>query len=304
MNGTKVSNDGTDVDPGDKWVTAGERKALEDAIKNVEDTLKKPGVTGSEVKQAFENLDKARKAFDAAKKTGTKKVVPPNDNPKTIPAEVTPNKPATLAAVTKAITTATNDGDIKGSTYAQLKFQSKKQTKKSIKLQWSKVKGAKKYTVYANQCGKKNKYKKVATVKGKTLNVKKVAGKKLKKGTYYKFLLIAENGNKVNAISKTLHVRTAGHKKYANYKSVSVKKAVIKKAKKLKKGKTLKLNAKGVAPKGKKVSVHVKTRYESANKKIATVTKAGKVKGVKKGKTKIYCYTQNGLAKVVTVTVK
>ena len=227
-----------------------------------------------------------------------------DEDPKNIPASVTPTTPANLVAVTTAITTAKNDGDLKGSTYAPLKFQSKKQTKKNIKLQWSKVKGAKQYTVYANQCGTKNKYKKLATVKGKTLNVKKVAGKKLKKGTNYKFLIIAENGDKVSAISKTLHIRTAGHKKYTNYKSVSVKKTVIKKAKKLKKGKTLKLNAKGVVPKGKKVSVHVKTRYESANKKVATVTKAGKVKGIKKGKAKIYCYVQNGLAKVVTVTVK
>ncbi len=274
-------------------------KALEDAIKSAKAVASNPNASKEDIDKAASALQQSLNGLVKIDTITNIKVIE-----KLIPASVTPGTPAPLAAVNALVTKINSDNDIKGSTYAPLKFMSKKQTKKSIKLQWSKVKGAKKYTVYANQCGKKNKYKKVATVKGKTLNVKKVAGKKLKKGTYYKFLLIAENGNKVNAISKTLHVRTAGHKKYANYKSVSVKKAVIKKAKKLKKGKTLKLNAKGVAPKGKKVSVHVKTRYESANKKIATVTKAGKVKGVKKGKTKIYCYAQNGLAKVVTVTVK
>ncbi|MBQ9180244.1 MAG: Ig-like domain-containing protein, partial [Firmicutes bacterium] len=390
---TKVSNDGTDVEPSEMWVSPEVKDNLAAAVEAAEAAIADDSKNGAAKTAAIQAVAEAKEAFDEAKKPGDQaaadaralakaktdakaeldKVNPNNyeepekstvtkavedgkkaidaattipqvndakkkaqdtvaaqktaaqkqaerdaeqkkkdeeqkkaEDPKNIPAEVTAKTPANLVAVTKAITASKNDGDLKGSTYAPLKFMSKQQTKKNIKLQWSKVKGAKQYTVYANQCGKKNKYKKLATVKAskKALNVKKVAGKKLKKATNYKFLIIAENGDKVSAISKTLHIRTAGHKKYTNYKSVSVKKAVIKKAKKLKRGKTLKLNAKGVAPKGKKVSVHVKTRYESANKKIATVNKAGKVKGIKKGKTKIYCYVQNGLAKVVTVTVK
>ena len=45
-------------------------------------------------------------------------------------------------------------------------------------------------------------------------------------------------------------------------------------------------------------------KFESGNKKIATVDKNGKIKGKKKGKTTIYVYAQNGLYKTVKVTVK
>ena len=38
--------------------------------------------------------------------------------------------------------------------------------------------------------------------------------------------------------------------------------------------------------------------------KIASVDKNGKVKGLKKGKCKIYAYAQNGVCKTITVKVK
>ena len=48
-----------------------------------------------------------------------------------------------------------------------------------------------------------------------------------------------------------------------------------------------------------------KFRFESSDPKVATVTKKGKVKGIKKGKScYIYIYAQNGVYKQVKVTVK
>ena len=93
---------------------------------------------------------------------------------------------ASAAAAEKAITSMKNDNDPKGAVFAKLKFMSPKQTKNSIKLNWTKVGKAKKYVIYGNKCGKTTKPKKLATVTGKTKTFKKVAGKKIKEGTYYK----------------------------------------------------------------------------------------------------------------------
>ena len=133
---------------------------------------------------------------------------------------------------------------------------------------------------------------------------KKIAGKKLKKGKYYKFIVVAlDKNNKVVSTSKIIHVATKGGK-VGNYKSVTVKKTVVSKAKKLRKGKTLKLNAKVVKASKQKVKGHRKLSYESSNTAIVTVSKKGVVKGKKKGSCYIYAYAQNGVYKRVRITVK
>ena len=172
-------------------------------------------------------------------------------------------------------------------------------------MKWKAVKGARKYVIYGNKCGKSNKMKQLVTVKGSKYTVKKVNGKKLAKDKYYKFVLIAVGDNdKVISTSKTIHV-AAAKKKAGNHKAVKVKKAVVKKAAKLKKGKSLKLNAKAVAASKKlKVKKHTSIRYESSNIKIATVSKKGVVKGKKKGTCYVYAYAQNGVAKKIKVAVR
>lgn len=87
-----------------------------------------------------------------------------------------------------------------------------------------------------------------------------------------------------------------------NPSSVSIRKAKVT----VKKGKTsalkpiLKTKGKGVC------KTHIaKFRYESSDPEVATVTKKGKVKGIKKGKScYIYIYSQNGIYKWVKVIVK
>ncbi|MBQ1406529.1 MAG: Ig-like domain-containing protein [Eubacterium sp.] len=175
--------------------------------------------------------------------------------------------------------------------------------KASIKLSWKKPAGAAKFVIYANACGKGKKYQKLATTIGKSKTIKKVAGAKLKNGKYYKFLLVAlDANNKVVSTSKTVHVATAGGK-------VGNNKAVTTKAKKnkvtIKVGKTFKLAAKTVpASKKLKVKKHRNVMYETSNKAIATVSKKGVIKGVKKGTCFVYAYAQNGVFKKIKVTVK
>ena len=199
-----------------------------------------------------------------------------------------------VASADKFVKNLKNDKDPKGSVFNGLKAKSSKVKKTSIKITWSKVKKAKGYIVYGNKCGKK--YKKIKTVKGTSYTQKK-----LKKGTYYKYLIMAyDKNNKILSTSKTLHVATTGGK-YGNYKSVKLNKTKIS----LKKGKTYKLKATCKKQSKKlKVKDHRKVKYESTKTKIATVSSSGKIKAKKKGTCYIYAYAQNGVYKKAKVTVK
>lgn len=227
-------------------------------------------------------------------------------------------KGASLEAAEAALSRLTTDKDPKGTKFAPLKVKSTKQTKKSIKITWKKASGAKKYIIYTNRCGKGRKFKKLVTLSSgkRAYNVKKAAGKKLRKATYYKFIIIAvDKNNDVVTTSKIKHVATAGSKKKANYRKVIVKAKVTKTGKKLKKykatsavllkkGKAATLKAVLKKAKKTKVKKHVGARYESSNVKIAKVTSKGKVKALKKGTCKIYVFAQSGIVKTVKVTVK
>lgn len=206
-----------------------------------------------------------------------------------------------------AVVKLNKDGDIKGSTFGRLKLRGWSKGKKAVLLRWTKTSGTSKYVLYGNQCnvkGKKFKYKKIKTFNAKTFKYipKKIAKKKLKKGTYYKFMIAAvDKYGKVIAVSKTVHVTTAGGKK-GNDKSV--KRITPKNGKlslKLKKSKKSKVKE----IRGKqKVARHRAVKWESSNTKIAKVTQKGKVTAKAKGKCTIWAYAQNGVYATFKVTVK
>ena len=204
-----------------------------------------------------------------------------------------------IKAVDKFVTKFKSEDDPKGSVFGLLCARQKTVKKNKITIRWNKLKNAKKYVVYASKCGTKKgsvpPFKKIKTVKKNTFTYSK-----LKKGTYYKFLVVAlDKNNKVVTTSKTVHVVTKGGKN-GNDKTVSLNKSSVS----LKKGKTFKIKAKEVPQsKSKKVKRHRKVAYESSNKKIAKVSK-GKITAKKKGTAYIYVYAQNGLYKKVKVTVK
>ena len=211
------------------------------------------------------------------------------------------------------ITGMKTDTDPKGSKFNKLRLRSVKQTKTSITLKWKSNSKAVKYVIYGNRCGSSTKIRKsvkLYTVKKSTKTtmtkvIKKVKGAKLKKNTYYKFLIVALNkNNKVVSTSRMIHVATKGGK-YTNYKKISVDKEKITKAKNLKKGKSLKLEAKQIkVTKSLKARKHVPIRYESSNKNIAKVTSKGVIKALKKGTCYVYVYAQNGVYKKIKVVVK
>jgi uncharacterized repeat protein (TIGR02543 family) len=194
------------------------------------------------------------------------------------------------------------DSDPKGSSFGSLRLLSNRSGKKSISLKWSDVSGASKYVLFANKCG--SKYKKVAVLNGSKKTLTKAAGKKLKKGTYYKFFVAAyDKDGKLVAVSKTVFAATRGGKS-GNYKAVKV--TNVKKSKlTLKSGKSFRIKTKLYRESNKlKVKKHCALRYESTNTKVAVVTAKGKIKAKADGKCVIYVYTQSGTYTKVNVTVK
>ena len=133
-------------------------------------------------------------------------------------------------------------------------------------------------------------------------------GKKLNLKKNYKFYVVAYkmvDGKEVE-IGKSIvaHIVGKNNTKYTNVKKVKVKKSKF----------TLKVNGKAtikastiLVKKGKRqlTDAHTKEfRYATSNKAVATVSKAGKIKAVGKGKCTIYVYARNGYCKKVSVVVK
>ncbi len=185
------------------------------------------------------------------------------------------------------------------------------QTGKKISISWGKVKGADGYQVYVTYCGKDFTTKPAKIVKSASVtkvSVDKINGKKLNLKRNYKVYIVAYktvNGKKV-VTGKTLigHIVGKNNYAYTNVKQVKLAKSQFT----LKIGKTAKITAKTVLVDKKKKQLsnaHAQEfRYATSNKKVATVSKQGKIKAVGKGTCTIYVYARNGDAKMIKVKVK
>ena len=275
------------------------KKDADKAAKEAADALE-------EAKKAKEEAEEPAQPPAPAEQTEPEKPAEPADQTGKDGTAVGPGASAEVAE--KAITNMTSDTDPLGSEYSIIRLRSPKQTATSIKLSWEKNIKAVKYVIYGNRCGKNNRLIKLTDVSDKNISnftVTQAAGSKLRKGTYYKFIIVAvDKDNKVVSTSRIIHVATKGGK-VGNYKSVTVSKSVINKAKKLKTGKSLKLKAKAVKQSGKlKVKKHRALEYVSSNKDVATVSKKGVIKAISKGTCDVYVYAQNGVYKKIKVVVK
>ena len=166
--------------------------------------------------------------------------------------------------------------------------------KTNATISWSKVSGATSYKIYGTKCGRS--YKRLKTV---SANTTKWTQKGLKKGTAYKYYVVAYGKNGKTAKSDTLHVNTTGGK-YGAVKAITVNKKTVS----LKAGKKVTLKA-TVTNNGKKLTNHVsKVRYASSNTAVATVNAKGVITAKKKGTCYVYCYAESGKSCKVKVTVK
>ena len=181
--------------------------------------------------------------------------------------------------------------------------------KTSMKIAWQKVTGAEGYDIFFSRCDGKGKTtaKKAQTINGNSTFAWTRSG--LTAGVSYKAYVkayVMKNGSKQYvATSPRMHAYTKGYtKRYTNAKSVKVKKTKVS----IKKGKTFKIKAKvKKLKKGKKLMPkkhELRLRYLSTDSSIATVSKKGKIKGVKAGTCYVYAYAHNGVFKKIKVTVK
>ncbi|MBO5072552.1 MAG: Ig-like domain-containing protein, partial [Eubacterium sp.] len=179
----------------------------------------------------------------------------------------------------------------------------KQKGKNSIRLTWLEWKGASGYEVYWSYCDNKKNYKKLSKVKvsGKRVFVHK----KLKKDRAYKYYIAAykmkDGKKKYIAKSPAVHVAMK-YEKRTNVKKITVNKARVTLRPKKKfqiRAKTVKWNKK------KKALKHVAAlRYYTGNKKVATVSKKGRITAKGKGTCTVYVIANNGVAKKIKVKVK
>lgn len=179
--------------------------------------------------------------------------------------------------------------------------------KTAIKFSWNKIKGADRYVIYMCRCNSDEEVrvpKKVKTVKAGTLSW---TARSLRKNTKYKYYVVARK--KVKGKEKTILRSVSGHtitgnqtKLHTNPKSLKVNKSKVT----LTKGKTFRIKSKiEKIYKSKKLLNHVeRLRYLSSDKKVAKVSKSGKIKAIANGSCKIYVQAINGMWKTITVTVK
>ena len=95
-----------------------------------------------------------------------------------------------------------------GSTFGVLCAKSVKTTKNSVKVTWKKAGGAAKYLIFAAKCGKGNQFTKIEETANTSYTLKKLKDKKLAKGSYYKFVIVAV-GSKNDVISTSAMVCSA-----------------------------------------------------------------------------------------------
>ena len=201
--------------------------------------------------------------------------------------------------------TCKNCGEVMTKTIAKLKaaniYAKISSDKTSQRISWTKVSGADGYSVYFTPCTSNDtvgNYDLVKNVGSKTYSFTK---KGLKKGKMYKSYVEAYknvNGQKV-VIAKSLPVHSITgnyNKSYTNPKSVATGKTKVT----VKIGKTYKIKGNKITKykKSRKVLKHENNayRFESSNTKV--------IKGKSKGTCKVHVIANNGVEKIIKVTVK
>ena len=174
---------------------------------------------------------------------------------------------------------------------------------KALKIEWTKVVGAKGYDVFFARCGRDFKLKKSVSANTQHLRITC-----LDKRTCYKAYVKAwtkVKGKKtyIGKASPEVHAITGGYNsKYCNARSVELNKSSL--TMKAGKSVTLKATVKKVKSNRKLVNHTAKVRFYSDNANVAAVDKDGKVTAVAKGKCTIWAIAPNGVRTSVLVTVQ
>ena len=182
--------------------------------------------------------------------------------------------------------------------------------KTGVTISWNRIRGAAGYDIFFAKCGsngRKIACRKVGTIEaGKTFKWTRTG---LRKGTPYKACVkayVMKNGRKSYVRTSPMVQAYTGNgtKYFTNARSVTVNKTRVT----LKKGKTFRVRAKvDKVKKNRKLmpKSHVPVlRYLTSDRKVATVTKGGRIKTRGKGQCRIYVFAHNGVSGTIKVTVK
>lgn len=186
--------------------------------------------------------------------------------------------------------------------FSRLTLHVEKVSNTSNKLRWRKVSGAR-YMVFGSQCNSAGKKYKLRILKKVGKNITSYTHRKLKKGTYYKYVVWAYkkvNGKKkILSISKPVHSVTMG----GNEQNWNLPKSNIRIPVTLSKGKKLALKFIGYI-RYRKAGEHQRISYESSNRDVAVVSARGIIRAKKKGSCYIYMYAPNGIYKRIKLIVE
>ena len=178
-----------------------------------------------------------------------------------------------------------------------------------LTVKWGKVKGADGYEIYAAACGKDMKLvKTVSADKKRSVTIKKIGKKKIKKSEEYKAQVKAYrmvDGEKLYlAEGLTLHAAGPSHSQKTNVSKLKAAKNTYQ----IKRGKQTKLSIMATKQNRKKTLLSeghsAQLRYWSTNKKVASVNARGYIRGKNRGTCYIYAMAQNGVVTRVKVKVK
>lgn len=217
------------------------------------------------------------------------------------------SNPNAIQNVTADIENMIDDGDLSMSEFEPLQAKIVKCTKNSLTLTWKKNPYVDGYMIYGNKCGTKNRYEYIKTVPKSSSST---VMKGLKKATYYKYFVVSyKNQGEVQniiSVSKTVHATTQGGK-YGNAKAVKLTKVGKWKSKlqkiAMKEGTSATIKGKSVKDK-KPIRIHRGLAFESNDTYVAEVSNKGVIKAKHRGTCKIYVYAQNGVSKIIKLTVK
>lgn len=195
---------------------------------------------------------------------------------------------AVLLAVTMAIPLQTY-GAAKNAVQTPASITAISEGQHSIRVSWSRVKGAGGYAVY-QKAASSGKWKKIKHIKGGRAT--SWTEKHLKKGRNYSYKVKAIDNKRYSKYSASVQVKCGS----TSPSKVKLNRSALT----LTAGKTGALKA-TVAP-GRAYTKKVK--WTSSNKKVAAVDKYGKITAKAEGKAKVTARTVNGYKKTCTVTVK
>ncbi|MBQ8007878.1 MAG: hypothetical protein IJ245_09660 [Lachnospiraceae bacterium] len=194
--------------------------------------------------------------------------------------------------------------------FSKMRFRTVKQTASAIWFRWAGVKGIDGFQIYGAKKGGKMKLVRQYDYKARSSKITKLYEKTEYKYKIYAFKIV--DGEIIKVYASPLIYATTKGGKYGTVKSVSITNVGKKDTSKeirtvkitLKKGKKAKILKKEYITGNLKLKRRRAVKFESTNRKVATVSSGGVIKAKGNGTCLIRAYSQSGKFRTILVKVK